>query len=348
MTHRHTIVEKIDRLHPQESIIIKAAKIIRSGGLVVFPTETVYGIGANALDPVASQSIFVAKNRPPDNPLIVHLNKKSELDKYILDKPMFSELLMNKYWPGPLTLLFKKSSIIPDIVTAGSKYVAIRIPNHPVALALIRTSVVPIAAPSANISGRPSPTTAQHSIQDLYGRVDMILDSGPTDIGLESTVLNLLGKQPSILRPGGITREGIHQSIGVRPTLGYLKKTNSKTLVSPGTKHPHYHPKAKIIFLDINDSKKLDAELTKQIYAFRQQRKKIGVIGFKDNKNKVDMEIILDMDYKNIARSLFDSFRQFDNKKIDVILIPKMSSKQIGLAIIDRITRAASQIIKTT
>lgn len=347
MIHKQTIVEKIDSLHPQKSIIAKAAHIIRSGGLVVFPTETVYGIGANALDPIASQSIFAAKNRPPDNPLIVHLCKKSDLDKYILEKPNFSELLMNKYWPGPLTLLFKKSHNIPDIVTAGSKYVAIRIPNHPVALALIKKSGVPIAAPSANLSGRPSPTTAQHSIQDLYGRVDMILDSGPTDIGLESTVLNLLGKQPSILRPGGITRENIYETIGIRPALGYLlSKSNSEEVISPGTKHPHYHPKAKVILLDISSAKELEIEMSKQILIYRQLQKRIGLLGFKHTMHKVDMEILLDTDYNKIARSLFDSFRRFDDNKIDVILIPKISSKQIGLAITDRITRAASQIIK--
>lgn len=347
MILKKTIIEKVDPINPQKSVIAKAAKIIISGGLVVFPTETVYGIGANALDSSASQSIFTAKNRPPDNPLIVHLSKQSELDKYILEKPKFSELLMDKYWPGPLTLLFKKSAAIPNIVTAGSKYVAIRIPNHPVALALIKESGVPIAAPSANLSGRPSPTTAQHSIQDLFGRVDMILDSGPTDIGLESTVLNLLGKQPSILRPGGITRENIYESIGVRPRLGYLKsESNSSEVISPGTKHPHYHPKAKVILLDIVDTKELEIEMSKQILIYRELNKTIGYIGFKNTKYKFDMEILLDTDYNKTARSLFDSFRRFDDKNIDVILIPRMSSKQIGLAITDRITRAASQIIK--
>lgn len=347
MILKKTIIEKVDPIRPQKSVITRAAKIINSGGLVVFPTETVYGLGANALDPVASQSIFTAKNRPPDNPLIVHISNKLELDEYILEKPKFSELLIDRYWPGPLTLIFRKSPIIPNIVTAGTKYVAIRVPNHPVALALIKESGVPIAAPSANLSGRPSPTTAQHSIQDLYGRVDMILDSGPTDIGLESTVLNLLEKKPSILRPGGITREDIFETISVRPTLGYLKsESSSEKVISPGTKHPHYHPKAKVILLDIKNIESLEIELAKQILIYRQLKKSIGILGFEHSKLKVDMEILLDKDYNKIARSLFDSFRRFDDKKIDVILIPRMSSKQIGLAITDRITRAASQIIK--
>lgn len=345
MIPKKTIIEKVDPVHPQKSVIAKAAKIITSGGLVVFPTETVYGIGANALDSSASKSIFTAKNRPSDNPLIVHISDKSELDKYILEKPKFSDLLMDKYWPGPLTLIFKKDSSIPDIVTAGSRNVAIRIPNHPVALALINTAGVPIAAPSANLSGRPSPTTAQHSIQDLYGRVDMILDSGPTDIGLESTVLNLLDRHPSILRPGGITRENIYEAIGVRPILGYLKPaSNLSEVVSPGTKHPHYHPKAKVILLDISDSKEL--EISKQILIYRKLNKSIGFLGFKNSRHTFDMEILLDKDYNKAAKSLFDSFRKFDDNKIDIIIIPKISSKHIGLAITDRITRAASQVIR--
>jgi L-threonylcarbamoyladenylate synthase len=177
----------------------------------------------------------------------------------------------------------------------------------------------------------------------------MILDSGPTEIGLESTVLNLLGKHPSILRPGGITRENIYETIGVRPLLGYMKsKSKGEDIISPGTRHPHYHPKAKVILLDIKDKKKLNLEMTKQILKYQALHKSIGLLSFKHSSHTVDMEILLDMDYNIIAKSLFDSFRRFDDNKIDVILIPRMSTKQIGLAITDRMTRAASQIIKVT
>ena len=197
----------------KENGVRLAGSIIRSGGLVAFPTETVYGLGANGLDPAAVEGIFRAKGRPSDNPLILHVAKKSDVKDLWTRVPEEARLLMDAFWPGPLTLIFNRSSLVPDQVAAGLPTVAVRMPDHKTALALIRAAGVPIAAPSANLSGRPSPTTAQHVKADLEGRIDLILDGGPCRVGLESTVLSLCGT-PTILRPGGVTREMLEALMG--------------------------------------------------------------------------------------------------------------------------------------
>jgi L-threonylcarbamoyladenylate synthase len=207
-----TKVYYLDRNNPDINIIKEASGVIKNGGTVVFPTETVYGLGANALDESASRKIFAAKGRPADNPLIVHVADK-DISPYVEFIPEGAKVLMDKFWPGPLTIILKKSDIIHDIITAGLDSVAIRLPDNPIASRLIEESGVPIAAPSANISGRPSPTDVSHVIEDLSGKVDMILGGGRTDVGLESTVIDMTGR-PTILRPGGITYEELKEVLG--------------------------------------------------------------------------------------------------------------------------------------
>ncbi|MBR4019608.1 MAG: threonylcarbamoyl-AMP synthase, partial [Clostridia bacterium] len=215
--------------------------IIRSGGLVAFPTETVYGLGANGLDGEAVSRIFEAKGRPNDNPLILHIAKKSDVKELWHSVPDTARILMDTFWPGPLTLIYRKSSIVPDEVTAGLDTVAVRMPEHKTALALIRAAGVPIAAPSANLSGKPSPTSVQHVKEDMDGKVDVIIDGGPCEFGVESTVLSLVGT-PTILRPGGITREMLEAVIGpvelASSILSPLKE--GETAASPGMKYRHY------------------------------------------------------------------------------------------------------------
>ena len=208
-----TKILRINPLNPELDLIAEGARYIRKGKLVAFPTETVYGLGANGLDEEAVKNIFIAKGRPQDNPLILHVSKIDEVRPLVKSIPEEAKILMEEFWPGPLTIIFERSSIVPDIITAGLNTVAIRMPNHPVALELIEASGVPIAAPSANTSGKPSPTLAEHVIEDLYGKIDMILDGGPTGVGLESTVLDLTTDVPTILRPGGITLETIRHFI---------------------------------------------------------------------------------------------------------------------------------------
>ena len=231
----------------KENGVRLAGSIIRSGGLVAFPTETVYGLGANGLDPAAVEGIFRAKGRPSDNPLILHVAKKSDVKDLWTRVPEEARLLMDAFWPGPLTLIFNRSSLVPDQVAAGLPTVAVRMPDHKTALALIRAAGVPIAAPSANLSGRPSPTTAQHVKADLEGRIDLILDGGPCRVGLESTVLSLCGT-PTILRPGGVTREMLEAVMGSvqvsSAVLAPLKGDGAAP--SPGMKYKHYAPNAQV------------------------------------------------------------------------------------------------------
>ena len=209
-----TLISKVDAENPDPTIIQTAADIIRKGGLVAFPTETVYGLGADALNAEAVLELFAAKKRPLDNPPIVHVADPKEVDRLVLEVPPKAKVLMEKFWPGPLTLIFKRSSLVPKVTVAGLDSVAIRMPKHKVALELIRQSRCPIAAPSANLAGKPSPTTAQHVFEDLSGRIDAILDGGATNIGVESTVVDLSVDLPMLLRPGGTPYEALKKVLG--------------------------------------------------------------------------------------------------------------------------------------
>jgi L-threonylcarbamoyladenylate synthase len=248
-----TLLIKVNPDNPSSVKIQTAAKIIQNGGLVAFPTETVYGLGADALNADAVLALFAAKKRPLDNPPIVHVASPVEVARLVQKVPMKAELLMEKFWPGPLTLVFKHSAIVPNVTTAGLDTVAIRMPKHKVALALIRSSGCPIAAPSANLAGKPSPTTAQHVFEDLNGRVDAIIDGGATNIGVESTVVDVTVTPPIVLRPGGTTFEALKHVLGdvkLHVFVEAEKELPLEKIRSPGMKHRHYAPKADVLLIE--------------------------------------------------------------------------------------------------
>ena len=250
---KETLLLKVDSENPDEAKIQIAAKTIQKGGLVAFPTETVYGLGADALNSDAVLALFEAKKRPLDNPPIVHVANQSEVNRLVQEVPEKAELLMEKFWPGPLTLVFKRSSLMPNVTVAGLDTVAIRMPKHKVALALIKQSSLPIAAPSANLAGKPSPTSAKHVYDDLNGRIDVILDGGDTNIGVESTVLDVTVDPPMVLRPGGTSFEELIKVLGdvkLHPFVEALKELPLEKIRSPGMKHRHYAPKAEVILVE--------------------------------------------------------------------------------------------------
>ena len=267
-----TVIELYDAENRRSEVMEKAGEILKSGGLVAFPTETVYGLGGDALNPEASAKIYAAKGRPSDNPLIVHIADMEALKVLASEVPEKAKLLADRFWPGPLTMIMPKSDAVPYATTGGLDTVAIRMPSHPTAYELIRSSGVYIAAPSANTSGRPSPTTAQHVYEDLNGRIDMIIDSGKVDIGLESTIVDLTGEIPTILRPGYITRAMLEEVVGpVTIDKAILAEHEDPNLrpKAPGMKYKHYAPKGDLVIVEgkkqavaemINYLTKMDAE----------------------------------------------------------------------------------------
>jgi L-threonylcarbamoyladenylate synthase len=331
----------IKNLKKEKNKIKTPAKIISNGGLVAFPTETVYGLGANAFDKKAIKQIFLVKGRPQDNPLIVHISDISQIDQISEKIPENAKKLITKYWPGPLTIVLKKTKIVPDIVTAGFDSVAIRMPKNKIALELIKESKVPIVAPSANISGKPSPTNAKHVKEDLFEKIECIIDGGSCNIGLESTVIDFTSKTPIILRPGYITKENIEKIIG-KVELFVSKK--NKTPRSPGMKYKHYSPNAFVIMVDYkkNFKKELDKILKKE------NHKKIGVISFNLDLSYKSKNIIiknLKSDSKKFAKKLFFYFRFFDQKKVDLIIVQGIKEKKLGLAVMNRLKKATNKFL---
>ncbi|MEM2159767.1 MAG: L-threonylcarbamoyladenylate synthase [Candidatus Nitrosotenuis sp.] len=341
-----TRILKINPKSPNLSQIRKAAKIIQEGKLVAFPTETVYGLGANALDSRAVKKIFEAKGRPPDNPLIVHISDVADLGILADDIPNAAFVLIDKFWPGPLTLVLKKSSIVPKITTGGLNTVAIRMPKNKIAQSLISKAGIPIAAPSANVAGSPSPTIAKHVIEDLRGKIDMIIDGGPTKIGIESTVIDLSKKTPMLLRPGGITLEQLQKILGkitIHPII-YGKKT--KTIHrSPGMKYRHYSPKARIILVEGSKSK-VNKKIIQLLHGYKKQGLRVGILSTEKGFVKSDMTRFVGSSPSTIATNLFKSFREFDDRKIDVVLAQGISRKGLGLGIMNRLGKAAYKKVK--
>lgn len=345
MEEKSTKILKIDPSCPEKYKIEEAAEIIKNGGTVAFPTETVYGLGANALDEKAIEKIFLAKGRPQDNPLIVHISSIAQLHDLVENIPERAHILMEKFWPGPLTLIFNRTSKIPDSITGGLSTVAIRMPNHKIALDLIKQSNLPIAAPSANTSGKPSPTNSSHVIHDLSGKIDMIIDGGSTGVGLESTVLDISGEIPTILRPGGVTAEDL---LTVLPKVEYDKaiEVMDKNIVpkSPGQKYKHYSPEAKMII--VKGSLEEIIQKTNQLFKeYENQGKNVGIMATKQTKDKYKSNNILisgDRDFpETIAANLFNVLREFDEIKVDIIIAEAVEEKGIGKAIMNRMKKAA-------
>lgn len=323
-----TTILSINKDHPDREKLQQAAHIIKTGGLVAFPTETVYGLGANALDGSAVKKIFMAKGRPSDNPLIVHVSSRDMVLPLVASMPAKAERLMDTFWPGPLTIVLRKSRLVPRETTAGLRTVAVRMPVHPVALGLIEAANTPIAAPSANISGRPSPTKAEHVIADLKGRIALILANGPCEIGLESTVIDLTGSTPLILRPGKITVEQVARVIGKVEI--YKPKKNEGKVKSPGMKYTHYAPEAKVIVVK-GSQQGMDLEVRRLKRIFVSRKKKVAIIYTKA--------------LTKFAKDLFSRFRTYDKQGYDIIIVQAVPAERLGLAIMNRLEKAATEII---
>ena len=321
--------------------IQQAAKLLQQEEVVAFPTETVYGLGANAFSDKAVAKIFQAKGRPSDNPLIVHISNKQQLTELVDNIPAHAEKLMEKFWPGPLTVIFPKKNNASKLVTAGLDTIAIRMPDHPVALALIEESGLPLAAPSANLSGKPSPTTAKHVVDDLDGKVAGIVDGGPTGVGLESTVLDCTTEIPIILRPGGVTKEQLEQvvgEVGVDPAL----TTENVELKpkSPGMKYTHYAPIAPLYIVEGTVD-----YLQHIVDKSRADGKVVGILSTDEHKNSLSADVVLSVgthaDLATVAANLYEKLRQFNETNVDVIYSESFPADGVGAAIMNRLNKAA-------
>ncbi len=327
--------------------ILLAAETIKKGGLVAFPTETVYGLGANALDAMAAGRIFEAKQRPATDPLIVHLSGVEQMEQVASQISPLALQLAETFWPGPLTLILPKQPLVPEAVTAGLNTVAVRIPSHPVALALIRAANTPVAAPSANRFGRTSPTTARHVWHDLQGRIEIILDGGPTPVGVESTVLDICASPPCILRPGGVTRERLEAVIGPVTVLASGAALEG-SLPSPGLLSKHYAPRAELVlFMGANALQ----ELLSYVKAEQSAGRRIGALVINADADLLEGEGVLvyhlGADVDSAARSIYAGMRWLDSQGVDVIVCRDLGESGLGLAIRDRLRRAASRVITT-
>lgn len=323
----------------------EASAVIRSGGLVAFPTETVYGLGGDATNPEASRKIYAAKGRPSDNPLIVHIADFSQLRNIVAEVPQEAEKLAEAFWPGPLTMILRKNDVIPYETTGGLDTVAIRMPSHPVARAFLQDSGCMIAAPSANTSGRPSPTTAQHVWEDLHGKIEILLDGGPVGIGIESTIVDLSEERPMILRPGFITQEMLSAVLGdVGMDPGLASENSKQPPKAPGMRYRHYAPKADLTLVEGTMEEvisKINA-LTREAQAMG---KSVGVLATEENKDRYVADHVLVIgqrqDEAEIARHLFDVLRQFDDLQVDLIYSESFAAAGVGQAIMNRLLKAA-------
>lgn len=343
----NTKVIRIDPLNIDMQKLNEAAEALRMGKIVAIPTETVYGLGANALDPQAVEQIFKAKGRPSDNPLIVHIADKEKVYELAGAIPEKAAILMDKLWPGPLTLVLKKSPVIPGIITAGLDTVAIRMPEHPVARELIRLADIPVAAPSANSSGKPSTTTAQHVLDDMDGKIEIVVDAGSSRVGLESTVLDVTADPPVLLRPGGITPKQLESIIGPididKTILGKISSENVPK--SPGMKYKHYSPKAHVVLIRSMDRQKQVDKVIELAEKSIKEGRKVGVCATDQTKGKYKGFETLSMGDRDnpetIAARLFSLLREFDDRGVDIIFAETVDEHEVGLAIMNRMVKAA-------
>lgn len=328
-----------------------AAKCLREGGLVAFPTETVYGLGGNGLDEPSAARIYEAKGRPSDNPLIVHIAEISDVYQLAKEVSPNAQKLMEAFWPGPMTLIMKKKDIVPRGTTGGLDTVAIRMPVHPVALELIRESHVYVAAPSANLSGRPSPTCAEHVINDLSGRIDMIVDGGPVGIGLESTIVDVTKKIPMILRPGYITQEMLEQVVGeVRMDPGILSGQTMENVIAkaPGMKYKHYAPKGDMVLVE-GCQENVVEYINNKIRELESQGRKCAVFATSESKNQYQAENVFAIgsrnDKESVAKNLYGLLRKMDDLGIEDIYSESFPKEALGQAIMNRMEKAAAHRI---
>ena len=335
----------------EDEVIREAGEILKSGGLVAFPTETVYGLGGDALKEDAARKIYSAKGRPSDNPLIVHIADIGALDELACEIPDSAYKLADAFWPGPLTMIFKKKDIVPYGTTGGLDTVAIRMPSHHVAHRLIKDSGVYIAAPSANLSGRPSPTRAEHVIEDMDGRIDMIIDGGAIEIGIESTIVDVTCEVPMILRPGYVTADMIKEVLG---DVCFDETVLAHSMVkgkpkAPGMKYRHYAPKAELTIFE-GENEKVVSKINELAVKYEYDGLKVGILSSNENEHKyAHGEVVVVGSRENeheVAAHLFDVLRHFDHIDVDVILSEGFSEDSFGQAVMNRLIKAAGHHIE--
>ena len=340
-----TQVRRLSYSQIDETMIEEAGRIIRKGGLVAFPTETVYGLGGDALNPESSKKIYAAKGRPSDNPLIVHIADKQDLYRIVRKVPEKAKKLMEAFWPGPLTMIFYKNELVPQATTGGLDTVAVRMPSDRIAAAFIRAAGGFVAAPSANVSGRPSTTTAAHVEEDLSGRIEMILDGGQAVIGLESTIVDMSVEPPVILRPGAVTKEMMEAVIGplevdkaiIAPDSGVKPK-------APGMKYRHYAPRADLAVVE-GSTEAVIAAINQLAEEAETEGKRVGIIATDETKDRYPKGLVLSLGARKheeeIAQHLFEVLRDFDETDVDCIYSEAFDEASIGPAIMNRLLKAA-------
>jgi L-threonylcarbamoyladenylate synthase len=344
---KRTLVLKISSQRPESDKIRLAASLIRKGGLVAFPTETVYGLGADAFNPKAVRRLFKAKKRPLDNPPIVHVAYSKNVYKLAKEVPPTAHRLMAQFWPGPLTLILKRSDLVPDVTVAGLDTIAVRMPRHKVALALIIESGCPVAAPSANLAGKPSPTSAEHVLADLDGRVDAVLDAGPTVVGVESTVLDMTVDPPEVLRPGGTSYELLKSfldKVKLNPIAVAERPLLLEKVRSPGLKHKHYAPDAEVIVVE-GRLPAVVAKVNELARLYELKGCKVGVLCTDETLREHKADVVKSLgsrdDLANVASNLFRLLREFDIAKVDIVIAEAVPVEGLGLAVMNRLRKAA-------
>lgn len=349
-----TLILKVDPLNPDPASIRKAVDILRSEGLVAFPTETVYGLGALVFNEQASRKVYIVKNRPLDNPLIIHISSLEMLDTVAKNIPEKALRLAEKFWPGPLTLILPRNKSVPKVVSGGLDTVAVRMPAHPVALALVKEAGEPVAAPSANLAGKPSPTTAEHVIQDLYGKIDAIIDAGETLYGVESTIINILSSPPVLLRPGAIPVEEIERVLGERVLVPNYARglSEARTALAPGMRYKHYAPETPLVLID-PVSGDLEALVEKMMLTVNEYLGKYSKVCIVASKELADfyrsirgvhvVEIGSRANMFEVAKNLFKTLRMLDEMKCDVGIVEGFEERGLGLTVMNRL-RKASQV----
>ena len=340
-----TKVAIIKDINTDIRFIEEAGKVIRNGGTVAFHTETVYGLGANALDDEAVKKIFIAKGRPQDNPLIIHVSTK-EISELVKDVPEVAQKIIDKFWPGPLTVILEKKDIIPNVTSANLNTIGIRMPNSEIALKLIELAERPIAAPSANISGRPSPTEVERCVEDLNGRVDYIIGGESSDIGVESTIVDCTVNPPLVLRPGGITLEMLKE---INPEIELDKALKSKPNddfkpKAPGMKYKHYAPNAHLKIIKGKNEKTIEI-INEIVENYIEKGNDVAILTTNENLNKFNNGKVISLgsenDLKEIAKNLFEALRKCDDLGVQYILCQGFEENGVGLAIMNRLNKAA-------
>ena len=342
----NTQIIEIDSHNIDTQKMQEAGKLIAGGQLVAFPTETVYGLGGDALDPEAAKKIYAAKGRPSDNPLIVHIAEFEDMYRVGKNIPEKAKKLSDAFWPGPLTMIVEKSDAVPEATTGGMNTVAVRMPNHPVALELIRKSGCLIAAPSANTSGRPSPTEASHVAEDLDGKIAMIIDGGQVGIGIESTIIDLTESTPMVLRPGYITPQMLSEVLGEEVIIdpGILAADDTTKPKAPGMKYKHYAPKADMVIVDGEKSAVVE-EINRLTTTAQKVGRKVAVIATEETQESYRADVVLCMgkrdDEDSIAQHMYKILRDCDELEVQEIYSESFQTPRIGQAIMNRLLKAA-------